>query len=169
MLGSIIPSSRFLIRRLLAPVDWAHARVIVEFGPGVGVISREILKRMRPDAVLIAIELNADFVEHLRATLSDARVMVIHGSATTVDEVVRRSGATRADYVISGIPFSTMPAHDRETTLNKTRAVLDPQGLFLVYQFSSSVLGDLRRVFRQVTGRFEPLNLLPAHLYFCAP
>jgi phospholipid N-methyltransferase len=169
MLGSIIPSSRFLIRQLLAPVDWARARVIVEFGPGVGVITREVLKRMRPDATLIAIELNADFVDHLRATLDDARVVVIQGSATQVEEALRQSGATRADYVISGIPFSTMPAEEREATLRKTREVLDPHGLFLVYQFSSSVLGDLRRIFRKVTRRFEPFNILPAHLYFCAP
>jgi phospholipid N-methyltransferase len=167
MLGSIIPSSRFLIRQLLAPIDWHRSRVIVEFGPGVGVITREILKRMRSDATLIAIELNPDFVRHLRTTIDDARVVVIQGSAMGVDEAVRRSGATYANYVISGIPFSTMPAHEREVILNKTRAVLESQGLFLVYQFSSSVFGDLRRIFRDVTRRFEPLNILPAHLYFC--
>ena len=55
MLGSIVPSSRFLIRQLLEPVDWAQARVIVEYGPGVGVITSEVLRRMRPDAMLIAI------------------------------------------------------------------------------------------------------------------
>lgn len=169
LLGSIMPSSRFLIRQLLAPVDWHSSRVIVEFGPGVGVITREILKRMRSDATLIAIELNPDFVKHLRTTIDDARVVVIEGSAIGVDEAVRRSGATRANYVISGIPFSTMPASEREVILNKTRAVLESHGLFLVYQFSSRVLGDLRRIFRDVTLGFEPLNVLPAHLYFCAP
>src|SRR5271155_4548200 len=55
MLGSIVPSSRFLIKHLLEPIDWAEARVIVEYGPGVGVITTEILRRMRPDASLIAI------------------------------------------------------------------------------------------------------------------
>ena len=169
MLGSVIPSSRFLIRQLLAPVDWSRARVIVEYGPGVGVITREILKRMRPDATLIAIELNPDFVRHLRATLQDPRLVVLEGSAIEVDGAVRQAGAARASYVISGIPFSTIPANERESILNKTRAVLEPQGLFLVYQFSSSVLEDLRRIFRVVTRRFEPLNILPAHLYFCGP
>jgi phospholipid N-methyltransferase len=169
MLGSMIPSSRFLIRQLLAPVDWSRARVIVEFGPGVGVITREMLKRMRADATLIAIELNPDFVRHLRSTIEDARLVVRQGSAIEVEEAVSQSGAARANYVISGIPFSTMPADEREVILNKTRAVLESQGLFLVYQFSSSVLGDLRRIFRDVTRRFEPLNILPAHLYFCSP
>src|SRR5687767_10748196 len=61
MLGSIVPSSRFLIRKLLRPIDWSRARVIVEYGPGVGTITREALRRMRPDATLIAIETNDEF------------------------------------------------------------------------------------------------------------
>ena len=113
-------------------------------------------------------QLNHDFVDYLRSTLPDPRIMVIHGSAIDVEEALLHAGAARADYVISGIPFSTMPAAEREAALNKARAVLDPQGLFLVYQFSSSVLTDLRRIFHNVTRRFEPLNILPAHLYFCA-
>jgi phospholipid N-methyltransferase len=66
MLGSIIPSSRFLIKQLLQPIDWEKARVIVEYGPGVGGITAEILRRMRPDARLIAIEMNPEFVSFLR-------------------------------------------------------------------------------------------------------
>ena len=58
MLGSLIPSSRFLVNDVLNQVDWDKARVIVEYGPGVGTITQEILKRMRPDAVLLALELN---------------------------------------------------------------------------------------------------------------
>src|SRR5215475_13886486 len=69
MLGSIVPSSRFLIRELLSPVDWTRARVIVEYGPGVGGITAEVLRRMHPDCRLIAIETNKDFVEFLRRNL----------------------------------------------------------------------------------------------------
>ena len=57
MLGSLIPSSRFLVNDVLNQVDWDKARVIVEYGPGVGGITAEILRRMRPDARLIAIEI----------------------------------------------------------------------------------------------------------------
>src|SRR5262245_20319989 len=66
MLGSLVPSSRFLVNDLLGQVNWGRARVVVEFGPGVGTITQQILKRMRSDAVLIAIELNPDFVSFLR-------------------------------------------------------------------------------------------------------
>ena len=169
MLGSIVPSSRFLIRQLLEPVDWAQARVIVEYGPGVGVITTEVLRRMGPDAMLIAIETNPDFVSYLRDSIKDERLHVVEGSAESVDEILRRYGQSNASYVISGIPFSTIPAPVRERILLKTCEVLKPGGSFLVYQFSSRVLQDLQRIFRYVRRKFEPLNVLPAHLFFCQP
>jgi phospholipid N-methyltransferase len=169
MLGSIVPSSRFLIRQLLAPINWTQARVIVEYGPGVGGITAEILRRMHPDAMLIAIEMNPDFVSYLGRAIPDARLRVVEGSAESVDEILRRNGCDRADYIISGIPFSTIPAPVRERILRKTCEVLKPRGAFLVYQFSTRVLEDLKRIFGYVGRRFEPLNVLPAHLFFCQP
>src|SRR5215831_14170032 len=77
MLGSIVPSSRFLIKQLLQPIDWPRAQVIVEYGPGVGGITAEILRRMRPDAMLIAIETNPAFVDFLRASFADERLRVV--------------------------------------------------------------------------------------------
>src|SRR5215469_399765 len=76
MLGSIVPSSRFLIKQLLEPINWPRARVIVEYGPGVGGITMEVLRRMRADAALIAIEMNPEFVSYLGNSISDPRLKV---------------------------------------------------------------------------------------------
>jgi phospholipid N-methyltransferase len=167
MLGSIVPSSRFLIKQLLQPIDWNEARVIVEYGPGVGCITAEILRRMRPDAILIAIEVNPDFVAYLRSAFTDERLHVIEASAESVDEILARHGRGKANYIISGIPFSTIPAEVRERIIRKTAESLAPAGAFLVFQFSTRVLEDLQRIFRYVRRQFEPLNVLPAHLFFC--
>jgi phospholipid N-methyltransferase len=169
MLGSIVPSSRFLIKQLLEPINWKRARVIVEYGPGVGGITAEVLRRMRPDAILVAIEMNPDFVSYLRGTMRDQRLHVVEGSAESVQEILQRLGYPRADYIISGIPFSTIPAPVRERILRKTHDVLEPGGAFLVYQFSTRVLQDLKRVFGYVGRKFQPLNVLPAHLFICQP
>jgi phospholipid N-methyltransferase len=169
MLGSIVPSSRFLIKQLLEPINWGRARVIVEYGPGVGGITAEVLRRLRADATLIAIEMNPDFVSYLHSTIKDRRLQVVQGSAAQVEEILRRFGYTRADYIISGIPFSTIPAALREEILRKTRDALEPGGAFLVYQFSTRVLRDLTRIFGYVGRRFELLNVLPAHLFICQP
>jgi phospholipid N-methyltransferase len=169
MLGSVIPSSRFLIEEVLEHVDWERARVVVEYGPGVGNFTGEILRRMRPDSTLIVVETNREFVRFLRRSFSDARLQVVHGSAAEVDQILTQRGKARADYIISGIPFSTMPADLRESILKSTHAALDPTGAFLVYQFSARVLPDLRRIFGHVECSFQPLNILPAQMFFCQP
>jgi len=168
MLGSLIPSSHFLIDQVLGKIDWKEAGVVVEYGPGVGTITTEILRRMRPDATLVVIEMNSDFVQFLRGSIRDPRLRVVHGSAADVDRVLKTEGLRHADYVISGIPFSTMPEPVRESILHATHSVLRPSGAFLVYQFSRAVLPYLQRVFGQVEQAFEPLNILPARLFFCS-
>lgn len=169
MLGSLIPSSRFLIEEVLQAVDWANARVIVEYGPGVGTFTAEVLRRMRPDASLIAIETNTDFVRFLKSSITDPRLQVVHESAVRTDKVLRELGHVKADYVISGIPLGTMPPELRRGILNTTHTVLDPSGSFLVYQFTTRVLPDLQQIFRLVERRFEPFNILPAQVFFCQP
>lgn len=168
MLGSVIPSSRFLVQQVLKPIDWARARVIVEYGPGVGTITRHVLKRMRPDARMIVLDTNTDFVEFLRTAIPDPRLEVVHGSAADVAKVLAERGLKQADYAISGIPFSTMPAELRESIVQSTHDALAPGGAFLVYQFSSKVRPDLERVFADVKPGFEPLNILPAHVFVCS-
>jgi phospholipid N-methyltransferase len=167
MLGSIIPSSRFLIRRLLREADWSEVRTVVEYGPGVGTITRAVLERLRPDAAMVVIETNPDFVEYLRESLPDSRLHVIEGSAADVERILGDLGLGQADVAISGIPMSTLPPGVRESVLAATRRVLRPGGQFLVYQFSPTVGTHLERVFSSVRRSFEPLNVLPASLYFC--
>jgi phospholipid N-methyltransferase len=67
--------------------------LLVEYGPGVGTFTGEILRRMHPDATLIAIELNDEFVEFLSAHYPDPRLHVFRGSALEVDVFLRELGA----------------------------------------------------------------------------
>jgi phospholipid N-methyltransferase len=168
MLGSIIPSSRFLVSDLMRQVDWSRAKVLVEFGPGVGNITTEVLRRMSPDARLVVFETNDDFVSFLRDAIPDPRLTVVHGSAADIGRVLGEMGLGSADYVISGIPFSTIPPEIGEAIVRATREALRPGGRFLVYQFSREVLRLLRREFQEIREAFEPLNILPARLYYCS-
>jgi phospholipid N-methyltransferase len=165
MLGSLIPSSRFLVKQLLRDIRWADVKVIVEYGPGVGTISGEILRRMRPDAKLIVFEINDDFVRVLRKRFDDPRFHVCHRSAAEVEQALREQGLHGADCAIAGIPFSIMKDEDRLAVLRNTHRALRPGGSFLIYQFSSKVRSDLEKIFGPVRAGFEPLNILPARLF----
>ncbi|HUK01356.1 MAG TPA: rRNA adenine N-6-methyltransferase family protein [Steroidobacteraceae bacterium] len=168
MLGSVIPSSRFLVNQVLSPIDWERAQVLVEYGPGVGTVTTEILKRMRPDARLIALETNREFVAFLRRSLPDPRLTVLQESAAEVPYVLQRLGHAKASYIISGIPLGSMPKLLQSDIVAKSRAALAPEGAFLVYQFTSRVLPALKRSFRDVRRGFEGRNLPPAQLFVCA-
>lgn len=165
LLGSALPSSRFLVQRLLRRVDWARTRVIVEYGPGVGTFTGEILNRLRPDGLLIAVEMSDDFVEYLRDQHRDPRLVVVHGSAADVRRILRERQLAHTDAIISGIPFSTLPRAQRERILTESKRALRPGGKFLVYQFTSAIRPDLERVFGHIGRDLEPLNILPATIF----
>lgn len=166
MVGSVIPSSGKLIRKMLAPVDWSACKVFVEYGPGVGTFCRPILERMAPDAQLIAIDTNPEFIEYLNGTILDSRFSAVHASATDVERIVADHGHPHADYVLSGLPFSTLPPGVGDAIGAATAAVLRPGGAFLVYQFSPKCRDFIAPNFERIDHGMEWWNVPPAQLYW---
>ena len=167
-IGWILPSSRFVVDQVLRQIDWRRARVIVEYGPGVGTFTGEILRRMHPDAVLVALETNSEFCAYLREAYHDPRFILVHESATKVDSVLQRQRLPLADYIISGIPFKTIPEEMRGEIVRQTHTALQPDGKFLVYQLSTAVRPYLESVFGQVRQDCELLSIPPGRLFYCA-
>jgi phosphatidylethanolamine/phosphatidyl-N-methylethanolamine N-methyltransferase len=165
--GTFAPSSPFLVRRLMRDIDWAKVRTVVEYGPGVGTITTALLRRMHPDARLVVIETNREFCDFMRAHIVDPRLVVVHGSAEEVERALAGSGLGKADLVVSGIPFSTMPREVRDRVLDATVAALDTHGQFLVYQYTRSVLAHLEGRFRIVSQDTEWRNAWPMRLFLC--
>jgi phospholipid N-methyltransferase len=166
MVGSIIPSSNKLIRKMLGRVDWANTRLFVEYGPGVGTFCHEILDRMGPDAKYIAIDTNPDFVRYLRQTISDPRFVVVNESAANVERIVADHGFDHADYVLSGLPFSTLPPGVGDAIGQATANVLRKDGAFLVYQFSPKCRDFIEPYLPRIDHDMEWWNVPPAQLYW---
>ena len=164
MVGSIIPSSRYTIRAMLAPVDWDQCRLFVEYGPGVGTFCQPVLDRLRRDGTLIVIDTNPLFIDYLRRTITDSRFIAVHGSAEDVEAIVRAHGHEQADYVLSGLPFSTLPDGVGLRIAAATHRVIRPGGAFLTYQFSKVARDLTAQFFDRVDDGFEWLNILPCRL-----
>jgi phosphatidylethanolamine/phosphatidyl-N-methylethanolamine N-methyltransferase len=162
--GSIIPSSRFLERRLVKSAGIAHARVVVELGPGTGGTTRALLRAMRPDARLFSIEINPRFASLLRR-FGDPRLFVHTGDAADVRAVLERYGADGADAVLSGIPFSTMPRAVGLEILSSVREALRPSGVFVAYQVRDRVEHLGREVFGPAQVQTELRNIPPMRVY----
>src|SRR6516225_9550623 len=107
--ASIVPSSKALVERVAGKMDFSGPRVIAEYGPGEGVHSREIARRMTSDSHLLLFELDPAFSRDLeRQFADDPRTHVIHGDASSLPLELERLGFAHCDYIFSGIPFSTM-------------------------------------------------------------
>lgn len=166
MVGSIIPSSDRLIDTMLSRVSWSDVKLFVEYGPGVGTFCRPVLERLRGDATLLVIDTNPDFIDYLTREIADSRFIAVLGSASDVEEIVGAHGFDHADQVLSGLPFSTLPAGVGPAIAAATHRVLRPGGTFLVYQFRKRVRDFLEPHFRDIVDGFEWVNAPPCFLFW---
>ncbi len=166
MVGSIIPSSDTLMAKMLAPVRWDEVKLFVEYGPGVGTFCRPVLEHLPGDAVLIAIDTNPDFIDFLREDIRDSRFIPVLGSAADVEAIVQAHGFAQADYVLSGLPFSTLPAGVGPAIAAATHRVLRKDGAFLVYQFRARARDFLAVHFARIDNGFEWWNVPPCFLFW---
>ncbi len=160
--SSVVPSSPFLIKRMLKRVDFGRARLIVEFGPGTGPITREILARMRPEAMLIVFELNETFCGMLRK-IRDSRLSVRHVSAQNISKALR---GAKADYIISGLPLAVFDKEVTKQIISEVKKNLKPGGAFIQFQYSLASLRAVKANFREVWISFVPMNIPPAFVYY---
>ncbi len=166
MVGSIIPSSRVLIDKMLGPVDWENTKLFVEYGPGVGTFTRPILERLGADAHLVTIDTNADFTKYLKESIDDPRLVPVTGSAADVEQILAERNLGNADYVLSGLPFSTLPPGIGDAIAKATAKVVRGGGAFLVYQFSPKVRDFIAPHFERIERGFEWINVPPATLFW---
>ncbi len=163
--GSIIPSSRWMERRITRTAQIATAKVVIELGPGTGGTTKALLHAMAPEARLLAIEINPRFCDLLRNSIDDPRLIVHEGSAAEIPEALVKHDLDAPDAVLSGIPFSTMPQDLGLSILRSVRKSLKPGGRFVAYQFRDVVHTLGKRVFGPATVQIELLNMPPMRVY----
>jgi phospholipid N-methyltransferase len=167
--GSIIPSSRWMERRITRTAEIAKANLIIELGPGTGGTTKALLQSMGPDTILLAIEINPGFCELLTQTIRDPRLIVHEGSATDISEALAKHDLLDShgapDVVLSGIPFSTMPKELGLSILQSVKDSLAPGGRFVAYQFRDVVHTLGKQVFGPATIQLELLNMPPMRVY----
>jgi len=140
------------------------ARLVVELGAGTGVYTRELLRRLRPEAQLLAFEIDPKLSAALSAAIDDSRLRLVTASAEEVEGHLEGAGV---DVLVSALPFTSLPAAVRGRVLDASRAILAPGGMMLVLQYSPLIRHELERHFASVERRLSPLNLPPAFLFRC--
>lgn len=162
--ASVVPSSRFLERRIIDAAEIRAARLVVELGPGTGGTTRAILNALPPTGRLLTIELNPDFIALLNG-IDDPRLINHTGNATDIRKILEHYGLPNPCVVISGIPFSTMPAATGRAILNAMWASLRDGGRFVAYQFRSKVALLGSELFGSPDVTMELRNAPPMRVY----
>ena len=166
-IGSIIPSSRFLVKELIRGIDFKSAECIVEYGPGTGCVTKEILKRAGKDCRLICFEINRKMYTHLLRSIKDERLILINDSAENLKKHLSRMGLHKADYIVSGIPFSNLPKNKKYAIVKETERNLKNSGKFMLYQYFTNFKAHLHSSFSKITTSFMPLNIPPCFVHVC--
>lgn len=162
--GSVIPSSRFLERKMVRMAGVAQAESVIELGPGTGGTTRAILAAMPETATLLAIELDPAFADHVR-NIDDRRLIVHQGSAEHLAELIAAHRLRAPNAILSGIPFSTMPEDVGTRIIEAIRDVLAPGGCFVAYQFRGAVAERARPILGEPDVSPEFLNIPPMRVY----
>lgn len=163
--GYVVPSSPFLTRQTAKRIDFSQPRVVVELGPGEGCHSRQIVKRMSADSRLILVELDEEFVMHLRKHFAnDSRVTVLHTDAQHLPETLRELGHNHCDYIVSGLPFLVIEEETRNKILQNIADAMHEKSRFITYQVTDQLCANAH-LFELAGREYCPLNIPPINVF----
>ena len=167
-IGAIAPSSRFLTKNILKDIVFKENQVILEFGPGNGAITKQILKRMPKSSTLISLEINEQFFEHCKSKfLTYNNFKIFSHSAVEFDTVLDKLSINKVDHLVSSLPLAILPKQDLNDLFEKIPNHIKDNGSFVQYQYSLNKYRFLKRFFETVELDFTLVNIPPAFVYKC--
>lgn len=166
--GAVAPSSEKLADRMVEDINFLNAACIVEYGPGTGVFTEKILSKKKNSTIFIAIEYNLDFYEILKDKFKDeTNFILINDSAENLKEYLDKYNIDKVDYIISGLPFASLPDTMSKKILSITKEILKFKGEFITFQYTLFKMNLFRTYFDKIKRKKVLLNLPPAYVLKC--
>ncbi len=162
--GAIASNSKHIVEKLIENINFETAKIIVEYGPGDGVITHMILDNMKPDAVLYVFESNSTFIDHL-SEIIDKRLIIINDDAENAKQILKsRYNIESVDYIVSTIPFTLIEKRKRRRIIFKSHTLLNEKGRFITCQYSWFIFNLIKEKFKTANWEFVFLNLPPSFI-----
>ena len=163
--GAIFQSSEIIVKKIIEKIDFQKAKIIVEYGPGKGMITKKLLDNMHNDAALFVFETNEYFINDLHQ-IKDKRLIIINAGAENAKLVLKNRYKTDSvDYIISTIPFTFLDRRTRRRIIYRTFTLLNEKGRFITYQYSWLIFHLINRKFKKANWKFVLLNIPPAIIF----
>ncbi len=163
-IGSIVPSSPILVASIMAAVEWEQAKVIVELGAGTGVVTRAINSRRRHGSIFIGFEKDEQMLHDVKRRCPD---VIMRADAFHLQAELLNLGYSRADCIISCLPFANFDRRQKAQLLDSIYNALRPGGMFIAFQYSLQLQAQLESVYEEVECQFVMRNIPPAFVYIC--
>lgn len=168
--GAVAPSSKHLCKRMCKYIDFEKVKVIVELGPGTGVVTRELISRMNKDTLLFVLETNETFYLELKEEFKNLpNVQLYNQSAENIIGVLKENNLTEAsvDTVVSSLPLTVIPKNIVDKIVINSKKSLKENGQYIQFQYSLNAKKLLKKTFKNVKINFVPINVPPAFVYVC--
>ena len=162
--GSVIPSSDFLTRKMLpVSLPWHKMKQLAELGPGTGVFTKHIEHRRSRTSRFYLFERNQTFRKGLQLRYPD---LIIRDDALQLSEIVNETGR-KFDLIVSGLPFANFNACLQEELFSAIRSALADHGTFVAFQYTPLLWNRFQAHFPKVDAGYTLMNVPPAWVFRC--
>ncbi len=132
--GAIAPSSRDLAKQMLEGIKPDENSVLIELGPGTGSFTKLLSKTIPCEKSYLGVEIDKNLVKSLRTNFSNMRFM--RGDACKISALHKRSKFGKVDYILSGLPFASMPSDVNERIFAEIEKFMDKGCMFRTFQYA---------------------------------
>ncbi|NEU04589.1 class I SAM-dependent methyltransferase [Clostridium senegalense] len=166
--GAVIPSSNYLAKKMIENIDFDKANYIVEYGPGTGVFTEKIIKKRKKDTAILLIEYNYEFyTELIKKYKNISNLYIVNGSAENIEKYLKKYNIPYIDYVVSGLPFASLPKNMSSNILKNTKKFLKEDGTFITFQYTLLLKDYINKYFYNINIDKEYRNIPPAYILNC--
>ena len=162
--GAVMTTPGHITKHLINKIDFDIAKVILEYGPGNGVITKNILNKMMLDSSLFVFETNAQFINEL-SEIEDKRLIIINTDAEKAQMVLKnRYKIEKVDYIISTIPFTLINRRKRRRIVFRSFSLLKEKGRFITAQYSWFIYNLIKKQSSEISIKPIFLNMPPTFI-----
>ncbi|GEM_PF-470864 len=161
--AAIVPSSKFVVRDVIKRFP-KKINSVIECGPGEGVMTKAVLKRLDPAGKMLVIESNLQFTDILRE-IHDPRLLITEGRAQDMTGYADNYQMENADMILASIPFSFLKPLERRQFVRDAYELLAPVGILIIFhQYSPLMYRSVKKIFGNTKLTLETRNLPPCFI-----
>ena len=162
-MGAIAPSSPALARKIAEQIDPRTEGMVIELGPGTGVVTDALIARGIVEDRLIAIESDPDMAQLVRERFPKLRV--VEGDAYDLERSLIGHACEGLAGVVSGLPLLNQPVARRYALIATALAHLAPGAPFIQFSYGWTPPVPAGKDFTVEHAGLVLVNLPPARVW----